>query len=193
MIDTTKEAESANRPRGGTAGSPPVEASPDPGREPDAGGAGALRTRCDADPNLVLGALGMATFLVVGAVGLYHGDSLGIAEPWSLPTGITREAVFAAGTGTGFVVALLNLFGSLWRRTAPTAPEHSRVMAGLLAAGMLVPVGLLLQVFLPIPVGVVALGGTCLILAMALVVVAEHRRYDPDGDGDAPPEAEAHG
>lgn len=193
MNGTTKEVERANRPRIGTAGSPPVEASPDPGREPDSASAGALTTRCDADPNLVLGALGMATFLVVGAVGLYHGDSLGIAEPWSLPTGITREAVFATGTATGLAVALLNLFGSLWRRTAPTAPEHSRVMAGLLAAGMLVPVGLLLQVFLPIPVGVVAFGGMCLILAMALIVVTEHRLDNPDGGGDAPSEEEAHG
>lgn len=181
MKNTASAGEKSNRPRAGPTESPAPEPGPGTGSDPGPGDGGRRTRARSTDPNLVVGALGVAAFLVIGAVGLYRGGTLGLAESWSLPTGITRETVFATGTAMGIVVALLNPFGGLWRRTAPIDPSQSRVIAGLLAMGVLVPVGLLLQVFLPMPVGVVALGGVCLTLAMALVVVTEHRNGTKGG------------
>ncbi len=127
--------------------------------------------------NIATGLLFIAAFMAYGFVLIYLRDFAPGKEEWiaSYSTGKHFEARLAHAHGNLF--ALLNVVLGILLPRLGLKEGKAKLLASLGLAGMLMPVGILAEVYAGAPPVFVLLGGACMLAAMAWAGVRVAKSY----------------
>ena len=125
--------------------------------------------------NIGVGLALMVLFMLYGFYLIYMRDLAPGREAWIAASNVSPHFEARLAHAHGNLFSLLNVvFGALllW---LPVRPRRARWISGLALVGLLMPIGILSEIYLGLPPALVLLGAVALVAATALLAVEVYR------------------
>ncbi|WP_024342164.1 hypothetical protein [Bradyrhizobium japonicum] len=131
--------------------------------------------------NIVVGLMMLAGFMVYGFVLIYLRDFAPGKEKWIADYAVGKHFESRLAHVHGNLFALINVAIGLVLARFPLPKATGRSISWLGIAGLLMPLGILSEVFFSVPPLLVLAGGVAMVVCMAWLAVAVRRNIAAQG------------